>query len=609
MRRRIPTARWFLAALVLAQASAAAAVPQDLAALWADFDPRAEPLQIRVAHRWEADGASLEVLTYRVGTFKGTEARMAAYYGRPTAAAKVPGILHLHGGGQRASLYTVQYYAGRGYACLSINWGGKPLDEKHPDWPATDWGAVDPTQKNVPGYASLRPGPKTLQTVPSPKNNNWYLLTVAARRGLTLLERRPEVDAGRLGVIGHSMGGRITFMTAGCDDRVRAAVPSVGGVGLRTVDVPGLPGTARPIDRSEAATALYRRTLAAEAYAPHVRCPILFLGATNDFNSWTPRIYRCYALLPHQNWRIALSPHLNHRFRPEEAVCRPLWLDAHLKDGAAFPKTPTAELVLDAPDGVPRVRVRADRSRPVAAVDIYYSLDPHPAARFWRDARARPEGDTWVATCPVLDLARPLAAIGRVTYRLAAPVAPPHGRPTERFALASNLVRAGPEALRQAGVRATDRPSLVIDDFARGLRDWYVLSPENPHHWQFWTRKVTDPKWRGPSGARLAMTLKVEHDNTLVLVLRENEWRSRGKRREYAAEVRLDGAADPQTVRLSAADFKDTATGEPLAGWAEIDQLGVRAQANVERDGKKTRLGGRWEGPQPEFHDLRWVLP
>jgi len=144
MRRRIPTARWFLAALVLAQASAAAAVPQDLAALWADFDPRAEPLQVRVAHRWEADGASLEVLTYRVGTFKGTEARMAAYYGRPTAAAKVPGILHLHGGGQRASLYTVQYYAGRGYACLSINWGGKPLDEKHPDWPATDWGAVCP---------------------------------------------------------------------------------------------------------------------------------------------------------------------------------------------------------------------------------------------------------------------------------------------------------------------------------------------------------------------------------------------------------------------------------------------------------------------------------
>ena len=239
-----PVLATLLAALSLS--TTAAAVPQDLAALWADFDPRAEPLQERVAHRWEAGGTALEVLTYRVGTFKGTEARMAAYYGRPKAAAKVPGLLHLHGGGQRASLYTVQYYAGRGYACLSINWGGKPLDEKHPDWPATDWGAVDPTQQNVPGYSSVQPGPKTLQTVPSPKNNNWYLLTVAARRGLTLLERRPEVDARRLGVIGHSMGGRITFMTAGCDDRVRAAVPSVGGVGLRTVDAPGLSTAARP---------------------------------------------------------------------------------------------------------------------------------------------------------------------------------------------------------------------------------------------------------------------------------------------------------------------------------------------------------------------------
>ena len=36
------------------------------------------------------------------------------------------------------------------------------------------------------------------------------LYAAAARRGITLLEQQPEVDAGRIGLTGHSMGGRLT---------------------------------------------------------------------------------------------------------------------------------------------------------------------------------------------------------------------------------------------------------------------------------------------------------------------------------------------------------------------------------------------------------------
>ena len=49
-------------------------------------------------------------------------------------------------------------------------------------------------------------------------------------------------------------------------------------------------------------------------------------------------------------------------------------------------------------------------------------------------------------------------------------------------------------------------PEFAIDDFQNGFRDWYTLNG-NHRHWQHWTRKVTDPKWRGP-GAKLALTLK-----------------------------------------------------------------------------------------------------
>ena len=588
--------------------AAAPTVPQNVTELWADFDPRAEPLEVEVAAEWADDAGVYQVLRYTIGTFKGAKARMAAFYGRPKAEGKVPGLLHMHGGGQRAFLNLVEYYVGRGYACISVNWGGRPMDEKHPEWPNTDWGAVDPTQSNVPGYGGLKPTPKSLVSFPSPKNNNWYLLTLACRRALTFLERRPEVDGDRLGVFGQSMGGNLTFYVAGTDDRVKAAVPSVGGVGFRTHDVPGIPGTARKIDGSDAATDLFRRTIASEAYAPHVACPILFLGATNDFNSRMESVYRCYGLLRHRNQRFTFAPHLNHRFLPENEVCRPLWLDAHLKGGFAFPKTPAAELVLDRTDGVPHVRVKPDRAMRVGAVDIYYAIDPDALPRFWRDAGARQEGDAWLGECPIMDLDRPLAAFANVHYELDRPETLSRNRRVERFCLSSNLLTATPEMLRKAGVKATDRHSLVIDDFERGLRDWYVLERGNPHHWQFWTRKVTDPKWRGPKGARLALEVKSAEKNTLVVLVGENERRGyRGRRNEYQAQVNLKASDDWQEIRLQAADFKNAKDGAPLAAWDEIDQLGLRAYADIVQRGKKVHLGGKWAGPMPQFRIVRWV--
>lgn len=46
--------------------------------------------------------------------------------------------------------------------------------------------------------------------------------------GLDLLESLPYVDAGRFGVIGHSLGGYNAFILAAFDERIRAAVSSCG---------------------------------------------------------------------------------------------------------------------------------------------------------------------------------------------------------------------------------------------------------------------------------------------------------------------------------------------------------------------------------------------
>ncbi|MDC0282102.1 hypothetical protein OAK54_02250, partial [Akkermansiaceae bacterium] len=86
----------------------------------------------------------------------------------------------------------------------------------------TDWGAVDPSQGPRFYSKALRKGWKrslqadeyTIDPIASPRNANWFLLAVAARRAITFLEEQAEVDPERLGFTGFSMGGTITSMTA-----------------------------------------------------------------------------------------------------------------------------------------------------------------------------------------------------------------------------------------------------------------------------------------------------------------------------------------------------------------------------------------------------------
>jgi hypothetical protein len=441
----------------------------------------------------------------------------------------------------------------------------------------------------------------------SPRNNNWYLLTIGARRGLTFLEQQPEVDPDRLGVYGHSMGGNLTMYVAGCDHRVKVAAPSVGGSGFRTFPWPLLPQQRKHVPRGD--VELFRATLGFQSYAARVQAPLLFLGATNDFHGIMDDTYRTGALVPHHHVRYAFAPHLNHRFTPEFAITRPLWIDQHLKGICTFPNTPESQLLLDQEDRVPAFRVTPDTTKPAERVDIYYSIDPDPQARFWRSAEAVRDANSWTAKLPIMSVQQPLFAFANVHYRTDTAERPPLARPVERFGISSILHTATPAELVDAGVRATDQPSLLIDDFASGFRDWYQLSADNPHHWQYWTRKINDPKWQGRENQRLAFDVKTSRANPMVIVLTENFFRSyRGKQQDFLAVVELVGANEWQSVTFGPSDFETPDATRQLQSWKMVDLLGFRAYYQAEKDGRATTLGtDRWDGPQPTFRNLRWV--
>jgi len=56
-----------------------------------------------------------------------------------------------------------------------------------------------------------------------------------ATRGIDYLVSRPEVDARRVGCIGHSLGGQQTLFTTALDERIAAAAASCGFASYRTV--------------------------------------------------------------------------------------------------------------------------------------------------------------------------------------------------------------------------------------------------------------------------------------------------------------------------------------------------------------------------------------
>ena len=595
--------------------AAEAGVPQSVAELWADFDPRKDPLEIEVIREWKKDGGVFRHVRFLIGSFKGKQARMAAIYGFPEDAKKLPAVMHIHGGGQRAFLHEVKLLVGLGYAALSLNWGGSsgqtPFNSPEgaqPGDPNTDWGAVDPSQLNAEHYNSILPGAKQMfEELEHPKNCNWYLLTLGCRRGLTFLEQQPEVDPQRLGVHGCSMGGNLTMYVAGSDTRVKAAVPGVGGAGWRWQPHEFIGGTAQQ-DRISGDVGLFARTLGFESYAPLINCPVLHRSGTNDFHGWMDDVYRTNALIKNQPIRYCWSPHLNHRLIPEVAVAMPLWFDHFLKGGPALPETPASELVLQTADLIPMLRATPDtKSLPVARVEIYYSVDPDPRARFWRSAEVAREGDAFVGKLPLHILELPLFAFANVYHTLPEPLslAAIPGNPTAvtEVCISSLLHTYTDTELKQAKPALTATPSTLIDDFSHGLRDWYQLAAGNLTHQETWTRKVTDPLYRGPDGAKLKLTLKMSNTNHLSFVMLENEWRSyRGQRKTFVCEREIQGAEQAQILILEAKDF--SSKDGTLKSWAQLDQLGICAHYG-ERGGpvKEPQL---WKGPAAEFVRLEW---
>jgi dienelactone hydrolase len=585
-------------------------VPMSVEELYAPFDPAKEPLEVTVVKEHEEDGIVVRRLTYVVGTFKGRKSVMGAFHAYPKQReGKLPGIVQMHGGGQVAQAGTVIGWAMNGYSAIAINWGGEAMAGQLAGEPGTDWGALDATQKGHNShYASCQPDGMTLDPFESPRNNNWFLIALAAQRAVTFLQQQPEVDPARIGATGHSMGGTLTVMLAGSDPRIKAAAPSCGGVGEAPESLRARSGNAaRPKNPSR----IHAATIDETNYLRRITCPIVYLGPQNDFNGLLDELFLNWEAVPSEQVAFAISKHLNHRQDQGASFVDALWFEQHLKGRITLPRTPEIAAVLKGPQGEPMVTVRPDPAHPVEKVEILYACDPNGQFRFWRGAEVRREGDAWLARCPVFSADLPLYFIANVHYRfpdqkLAGP--PWNPRPGNYYFLSSKLLAFEAPAVRAAGLVASESHDRLVEaDFAT-LGDWYELERGHPEVHQIVTRKVKDPKWRGPDGATLAIDVRDPRGGALALSFEFNSYRQYGADRvsgEFAAELPFPASPEWRTLELKLADLipMDGKSALP-ENWQTLCALGISGRLKT---GGGTTLGaGRFDAER-QLRNLRWV--
>ena len=584
-------------------------VPKSVRDLYDGFDPDKEPLEVKVLKEFEQDRVIIQMLTFTVGKFKGVKSRISGFYGYPRdAKVRVPALIQLHGGGQRAEIRSVKYAAQNGYACLALNWGGRPLEGSE-GLEGTDWGAVDATQKGHNShYGSLMPDQLTIDQFESPRNSNWFLIVLAGMRGVSFLQSQDKVDADKIGVFGHSMGGKLTVMLTGADNRIKAASPSCGGCGAAPKPIRQWASSGvRPL-RSP----LYHQTIDDAQYLKEIKVPILYLGPTNDFNGILDVMYANWRNLRSKNVAYSVTPHMNHRSIPEHAISSILFFNDHLKGKFKFPSTPKLQVQTKGTGKMAVAKILPEMGRLVEKVEVLYSNDPHILTRFWRTEGAEKVNGHWEANVPLLGSMKPVHVLANIYYRLETEVEfyPSKRNVPNTFGVSTEMKTFRPEP-GNAKMRA---PVRVIESNFDSYEDWYRLEWNNPNWWSAYTRKIKDPMHIAPVGSNLVIDVKSEKGGAIFFEIKDNYWNAFPKKPKgnYYARVDFEGSSDWQKISVSLGDFKpmDDRTTSPLRSWERVTELGIRGRVAVVRDGKRVELpehASKYRWPEPrEFKNLRW---
>ncbi len=166
---------------------------------------RRVPLELREGESFAEPGYTRTAIDFAVEPGDRVPAWLLTPVGRPVRSC--PGVLCLH---QTVAIGKDE----------PVGLGGKPNLRYAAELARRGYVAIAP---DYPNFGTYRVNPYDLGYVSASMKGIWN-----HQRAVDVLAARPEVDAGRLGVIGHSLGGHNALFAALFDERLRAVVSSCG---------------------------------------------------------------------------------------------------------------------------------------------------------------------------------------------------------------------------------------------------------------------------------------------------------------------------------------------------------------------------------------------
>lgn len=540
--------------------------------LWKGYNPDQGDFREEVVREETANGVYSRD-SYISAYVLGDEIRVYCTYRVKAGASNAPGLLDVHGWMGMPRIESE--YVNDGWAVMAHDYCGKKENRAHyTKYPEKlDHGRME--AKTI--HARLPDGSE----ITDPKQTSHYLWFAIERRVLSYLLAQQEVDKNRIGARGYSYGGTLMW-NLGMDPRVKATV-AYFGIGwiayYRDRAVWMYAPNAKEVPMSEGEK-LFIQTVEAQAHAPYINAPTLWLTGSNDHHSGHERGGETFKMFkPSVPWSFAIQARGHHNTEKLGDDCK-LWLEKYvLGKNVAWPARPQSEISLDK-TGVPQIRVTPDSPNALKELQIFYTQkEPNNVLRTWRDARAVREGDVWIAKLPVLNVNDYVFAFSNARYE-------------NNIVLSSDFKAVIPSKIGNA--IATDK---VTDVIPWQNNEWTETEParasDGVEGFRAVNKKigmrnlqVSDPAWKPKPNSALSIRFICTEAQNLFLSAND----------QFDAKLELKPSEGWQTLVVPSRNLRHRVTAESMPDWSKTSDLLLMPSAGNTSDITKVI-----------FSEFRWV--
>ena len=236
--------------------------------LWGDFDDSL-PLKSTTVSKIKVDGAVISEVYFSGRAVGNERVRIFGYYSVPDDVNPKGAILYIPNDDEKIGSDTFKEFLSVGYAVLAIDvYGKREGSVNHTEYPTAVY------------YANAVSAGRCKDFVDeSAKETCWYEWVAVGRYAVKYLK---EIGFDSICLAGNKIGANVGWQIAAFDKTVTCFIAMFGAGWTAYKNVCKFDENAKEPIEADDSSRKYVAAVDAHAYAPYVRCPILYLTSTNS---------------------------------------------------------------------------------------------------------------------------------------------------------------------------------------------------------------------------------------------------------------------------------------------------------------------------------------